>query len=240
MPDNIAWLKTTEGWIMEKVFAGTLHRVATPCLYGQPVAAKIINTRFEEHGTTPAASMGNNGDGPQGLRQSYGGHNTTRASSGWLTFRASAMKELFQTRFTIEILFQDNAIIRLSRTFSEVLTLRAMLLAFNDKALKDRTTKAGEFPIMHDGEDDLVTDIHLLLEVVESVENWFSKLFSTVQIDRCKCKALKEFLTPRETDFQLMEMELMADGGICGGWITEINQDLSSSSNPGSNSLIMN
>ncbi len=216
MPDHIAWLRTTEGWIMEKVFAGTIHRVATPCLYGQPTAAKIINTRFEEHGTGV------------GLRSSYGGDNTSRVSNGWFSFRASALEEMFQTRFNIEIMHQDNAILRISRTFSEILTLRAMLLAFNDKALKDRTLKAGEFPIMHDGENDLLSDVHLLIEVVESVELWFNKLFSTVQVERCKCKSLKEFLTPKESDYHLMEVELMAEGGICGGWSSEIEEDLAS------------
>lgn len=214
MPDHIAWLRTTEGWIMEKVFAGTIHRVATPCLYGQPTAAKIINTRFEEHGTGV------------GLRSSYGGDNTSRVSNGWFSFRASALEEMFQTRFNIEIMHQDNAILRISRTFSEILTLRAMLLAFNDKALKDRTLKAGEFPIMHDGENDLLSDVHLLIEVVESVELWFNKLFSTIQVERCKCKSLKEFLTPKESDYHLMEVELMAEGGICGGWASEIEEDL--------------
>jgi hypothetical protein len=214
MPDHVAWLKTTEGWIMEKVFAGTIHRVATPCIYGQPTAAKIINTRFEEH------SFGGS------IRDSYIGPTHTRETNGWFSFRASALKEMFQTRFNIEIMHQDNAMIRISRTFSEVLTLRAMLLAFNDKALKDRTMKAGEFPIMHDGDDELMADIHILVEVVESVESFLTKLFATVQVDRCKCKALKEFLTPKETDYQLMEVELMAEGGICGGWSNEIDQDL--------------
>ncbi len=82
-----------------------------PVLYGQPISARIINTRFEEHGT---------GDSGTGLRSSYGGHNTRASTSGWLSFRPSAMRELFQTRFTIEIAHQDNAIIRISRTFSDV------------------------------------------------------------------------------------------------------------------------
>jgi hypothetical protein len=97
-----------------------------------------------------------------------------------------------------------------------------MLLAFNDKALQDRTTKAGDFPILHDGEEELVSDLLLLLEVVESVEAWLTRLFATVQVDRCKCKALLEFLSPRESDCNLMEVELMAQGGFYGGWGQEI------------------
>jgi hypothetical protein len=38
----------------------------------------------------------------------------------------------------------------------------------------------------------------------------------SITVDRCKCKALIDFLCPKDADIHLMEKELMADGGLCG------------------------
>ncbi len=46
----------------------------------------------------------------------------------------------------------------------------------------------------------------------------------TVPIDRCKCKALQDFLLPTESDYALMETELMAQGGMAGAWDIEEHQ----------------
>lgn len=213
-PEKVAWLRTTDGWITERVYAGSVYRVLQPCMHGQPLRAKIVNTRFEDVG-------GSN------LRSSYQGRNTTVSQSGWLGFRASAIHEPFQTCFTIDVFYPDKAFTRLSRTLGEFLTMRQQLLSFPDKMIQDRAMKAGDIFVLGDGDDELVRDVHVLLETVEGVEAWLCKLLATLHVEKCKCKALVDFFTPQETDFDCMENALSIQGGINGAW-PEVEQELES------------
>lgn len=217
LPEKIAWLRSTDGWITERVYAGSNHRVLQPCMHGQPVRAKIVNTRFEDIG-------GSN------LRTSYAGRNTTVSQSGWFGFRDSAIHEPFQTRFSIDIFFSDNAMIRISRTLAEFLTMRQQLMAFPDKMIQDRAFKAGEIYVLQDGDENLVLDVHFLLETVEGVESWLCKLLSTLHVEKCKCRALVDFLTPKESDMDIMESMLSCKGGLNGAW-PEVEAELADTEN---------
>jgi hypothetical protein len=205
LPDKVVWLRTTDGWITERVYVGSQHRVLQPCMHGQPLRAKVVTTRFEDVG-------GSN------LRSSYGGRNTTVSQSGWFGFRDSAIYESFQTRFSIDIFFPDNAVIRISRTLAEFLTMRQQLLSFPDKMIQDRALKAGEIYCSADGDENLVLDVHYLLEVVEGVETWLCKLLSTLHVEKCKCRALVDFLNPKESDMDTMEGMLSCKAGLNGAW----------------------
>jgi hypothetical protein len=240
LPDNeTVWFKSSEGWIQEKVLlsswqderpthAGpdTQNRILSPVLPGQPIGVKIVNTRFEEIDEDALVRPSN------AFQSSNTRGSMTGRTSSWVAFRPSMEKEEFQTRFTMDILCRDHAIIQLSRTFSELLTLRATLLNFPDKIIRDRAKKAltgggggggeGEFVTMHDGVEELLTDVNMLLSLIEEVEQWLGKLLSTIQIERCKCKALVEFFTPRREDIELMEVSLMASGGMRGCWPEEV------------------
>lgn len=211
MPDSMPWVKTNDGWIMERIAVGSNQRVLVPQPHGQPIGVKVVSTRLEES------------DDGSNLRASYTGRSTFRASqSGWMGFRASAIKETFQTRFVIDIFYHDNAVVRLSRMLGDILGLRRELVEQSgDKVLKDRALKAGEIPVQEDGDEAFVTDVHWLLEVVESAETWLGNLLTSVQIDRCKVKALTEFLAPNDRDCELMDVELMAMGGMAGAWDVE-------------------
>ena len=48
--------------------------------------------------------------------------------------------------------------------------------SFSKYFLQDRVQKAGEFPDIEDGSDDIVDDVNLLLYVVEGVEDWLQKV----------------------------------------------------------------
>jgi hypothetical protein len=205
LPDKVVWLRTTDGWITERVYIGSQHRVLQPCMHGQPLRAKVVTTRFEDIG-------GSN------LRSSYGGRNTTVSQSGWFGFRDSAINEPFQTRFSIDIFFPDNAVIRISRTLAEFLAMRQQLLTFPDKMIQDRALKAGEIYCSADGDENLVLDVHYLLEVVEGVEAWLCKLLSTLHVEKCKCRSLVEFLNPKESDMDIMEGMLSCKAGLNGAW----------------------
>ncbi len=37
MADGLAWLKTSEGWVLEKVYSGSVTRVLIPTIHGQPI-----------------------------------------------------------------------------------------------------------------------------------------------------------------------------------------------------------
>ncbi len=41
-------------------------------------------------------------------------------------------------------------------------------------------------------------------------------MLTSIQLDKCKCRPLLDFVTPKDVDIFLMEKELMADGGLCG------------------------
>ncbi len=71
------------------------------------------------------------------------------------------------------------------------------------------------------GNEDLLCDVNELLYVVEGVENWLNKILSSLPIERCKCRALMDFLTPSEADYFLMELDLMTNGGIGGNWVND-------------------
>lgn len=215
MSDGTAWLRTSEGWIQEK--NGGVNRVLIPAIHGQPIGAKIITTRFEDTATSASARM-----------STMAAHNATSTASvsGWAMFSSSVPKDTFQTRFLLDILYPENAVMKLSRTYEEISAVRQTLLTFPDKVIKDRTVKAGDFPSVVDGNEDLL-DVNELLYVVEGVENWLTKMLTSLPIDRCKCKALIDFLTPKEHDYYVMELELMANGGIGGHWAGEMMTDRS-------------
>jgi hypothetical protein len=56
-------------------------------------------------------------------------------------FRASALEEEFQTFFTLDIVFVDNAVIRLCRTLTDILSLRGELTQCSDKVIRDRASR---------------------------------------------------------------------------------------------------
>eukprot|EP01033_Poteriospumella_lacustris_P009641 gene9641-6897_t len=142
----------------------------------------------------------------------------------------SAIHEPFQTRFSFDIFFSDNAMIRISRTLAEFLTMRQQLMSFPDKMIQDRAFKAGEIYVLTDGDENLVLDVHFLLETVEGVESWLCKLLSTLHVEKCKCRALVDFLTPKESDMDIMESMLSCKGGLNGAW-PEVEAELADTEN---------
>jgi hypothetical protein len=199
--------------VLEKVYSGSVARVLVPIIHGQPIGAKIVTTRFED--VTPV----NTNTSRMSTMTVVNVEKNKRASnSGWAMFSASPPRDTFQTRFLIDILYPENAVVKISRTYDEIAATRSALIAFPDKVVKDRTARAGEFPDIADGNEDLLCDVNELLYVIDGVELWLNKLLSSLPIERCKCKALVDFLTPREQDYYLMELELMTNGGIGGNW----------------------
>ncbi len=114
--------------------------------------AKIITTRFEDTSVAAASNNSNNNTSRMSTMSAAGVHNNKRAStSGWAMFSPSVPKDTYVTRFLIDILYPENAVIKLSRTYEEISRTRDTLLAFPDKMVKDRTSKAGDFPVIIDG-----------------------------------------------------------------------------------------
>ena len=114
--------------------------------------------------------------------------------------------------------FKDRAILRLSRNLSEICNLRKCLVNNNDKIIKSRSTAAGALTIEEDGNEELVGNVHCVVSLVESIEDWMNKLFASIPFERCKCKQLIEFFTPTEADYYVMETELMVEGGFASAW----------------------
>lgn len=142
-----------------------------------------------------------------------------RTPSGWQMFGTKKAPEpQLQVRFVVDLLFPDNAVVKLSRTYDEVTALRSALLKANDRIINDRTQKAGSLPDSAAVTEDILDDVNDLLFLVETTEKWLHKIFTTIRLERCKCVQLSEFVSPRDTDCALMELELMARGGLGGTW----------------------
>jgi hypothetical protein len=152
-------------------------------------------------------------------------------------FRPSAISDNFQTRLIFDLFYPDNAVVRLTRLLSEILLLRKDLvdgvISGSDRVLRDRAIKAGEIECVEDGQEDMVTDVHWLIAIIESVERWLSNLLTSIPLDRCKCKALLDFLSPRECDEMLMDVELMANGGMAGAWDISENEEMMATTGEG-------
>lgn len=221
LPDNAAWLRSTEGWICERPYVGSAYRVCAPCLHGQPTHIKVVTTRFEE--VDNPVSAGNFRASSVGKRD--------QSVSGWNAFRPSAFDDegngpAFQTRFFFDVFFPNRAFIRVSRTLAEVLTLRNTLVDFSDKMIKDRALKAGDICVTRDGDGELVKDVHWLLECVEGVETWLTRLVQSLSIEKCRCRAWSDFLLPTsEVDLPIMEAMLMQKKGLMSAW-PEIEREL--------------
>lgn len=184
------WLATTEGWIWisagNAVSSPNSSILSTPTIapvlpaQQQPVKIKIATTRFNHPTQDLVSPVGKHGS--LSLRESESGWFTMRNSTspmrggGGSTSRLS-LGATFQTRFVMDVFFLDDAFLRLTRTFSEVIILREGLLASQQqRVVKDRVLKAGPLPFEEDGLPLIVDDLNVLLETVEGVENWFNKL----------------------------------------------------------------
>eukprot|EP01039_Chlorochromonas_danica_P007195 gene7195-7962_t len=238
------WLATTEGWIWisagNAVSSPNSSILSSPTIVPvlpaqqQPVKIKIATTRFNHPTQDLVAPVGKHGS--ISLRESESGWFTMRNSAspmrggagggGGSTSRLS-LGATFQTRFVMDVFFLDDAFLRLTRTFSEVIILREGLLASQQqRVVKDRVLKAGPLPFEEDGLPLIVDDLNVLLETVEGVENWFNKLLQ-LQVSLSKCKLLADFFSPRADagDYDLMENELMAQNGVNGAWADELERD---------------
>lgn len=215
LKDGLAWLKTSEGWIVEKIYGAGVSRILAPTIHGQPVGAKVVTTKFEQNGSNQITRDTRSKSTPN-----YNEESERVSTTGWSMFSSPSKKpkSSFTTKFIIDVTYPENALIKISRSYEELKSLYMTLTNYSDRMVKDRATKAGDFPLIEDGNEDNLMDINQLLYVIEGVETWLFKLLTSIPIEKTKCNELIEFLTPTDSDFLLMEVELMASGGIGGTW----------------------
>jgi hypothetical protein len=135
--------------------------------------------------------------------------------------RDSSETTLFTAIFKIDILYPDNLVMKLTRTFDQINAVQKALLKSSD-SVTSKVVRSTNFHSDTEIDEDFMDDVNLLLMLIETTDDWLVEIVRSVNISRCKCKEYVEFLEPTDEDMKAMELELMADGGIGGAWKSAI------------------
>jgi endonuclease YncB( thermonuclease family) len=87
------------------------------------------------------------------------------------------------------VLYRENAVIKISRTATELFALRKALLASPDRMIRDRASKVA-LPDVRDGDEMVLNDVNMLLSLVDTIEEWLSSVVRTINMERNQCKDL--------------------------------------------------
>jgi hypothetical protein len=206
---GINWLKCKEGgWIQETNTPNGDKHLVPVSQVRQPVGAEVVSTRFVEVVVQKST---------RGGWFSSSSKETNAASS-------STQPNPFSIRFVIEILGPDDTKYKIHRSYTEIMSVRKALLspANADKSIIARVTKL-PFPSNVDGDPELLCYTSYMVDFVETVGNWLRDVVRFVNVDRCKIKEYKTFITPNEEDFNALEVDLCAQGGMGGAFEEEMN-----------------
>lgn len=196
------WLKTPDGWIPELMSAGSTEKVIKPATrLHQPLGARILSSRFIELE-------------PEAVKR------------GWF-YSSPAREEKFQTYFLIEVQYPDQNVVKISRSFAQIASVRRALLSLGDKQTQQRIQRI-DFTSRKDGEMELLAYTSVLVEFVDEVGRWLNEALKFVNLERSTVKEYINFITPTDDDCKFMEIDLMSDGGMDGAW----EDDLQISANP--------
>jgi hypothetical protein len=191
---GVNWFRCRDGWIQETINPHGDKMLVPVAQVRQPIGAEILSTRIVE--VTP------------------------KIKKGWF-YNDPMPDNTFAIRFAIDILCPEDTKIKIHRSYSEIIAVRKALLLAADKSIVARVSKLS-FPTNADGDLDLLCYTTYMVEFVDSVGTWLREVVRFVNVDRCKVKEYKLFLTPNEEDFTSMEVDLCAQGGMGGAFEDEI------------------